>query len=75
MTDFIHELYLTYLENNRDLFASSEGELKYEQKKISAMLSDEADERLSRIQSADSERAFRCGFKTALEMIMQGIAK
>lgn len=75
MIDYIHELYIVYLENNRDIFASSDGELKYEQQKISAMLSEEADEKLSRIQSADSERAFRCGFQTALEVLIQGIAK
>lgn len=75
MNDFINQLYRSYCENNKDMFASDEdGELKLNLEQIDKTLSTELADKLYEIQLADSQRAFRCGFAVAMKLAMQVVS-
>lgn len=74
-TDFIQQLYDAYCENNPDMFPSDVDEvLKANRKQISNSLSEDLAEKFLDILSVDSQKAFRCGFSVAMQLVVQGVS-
>ena len=74
MNDFINQLYRAYCENNKDMFASDiDTVLKANREQIANSLSEDLAEKFLDILSADSQRAFRCGFSVAMKLAMQEV--
>lgn len=75
MNDFINQLYRAYCENNNDMFASDvDTVLKVNREQIVNSLSEDLAEKFLDILSADSQRAFCCGFSVAMKLAMQGVS-
>ena len=75
MNDFINQLYRAYCENNKDMFASDiDTVLKVNREQIVNSLSEDLAEKFLDILSVDSQRAFRCGFSVAMQLVVQGVS-
>lgn len=72
MIDYIDELYRIYSEHNDDIAASDmDNEIGLIYKEIEQALSVDLSIKLGELLLADTQSAFRCGFKVAAQLLLK----